>query len=104
MPSHCSLIPKGFYVKKRCLKHKIPSGLRNNGLAFPINIDSLRELEGTSLSLMALDISRGADFAPRLMLTLQITEGSMSLIRKDFMPKDLSPTLSKNDFDGCIAV
>jgi L-fuconolactonase len=33
-----------------------------------------------------------------------ITEGSMSIIRKDFMPEDLSPILSKNGFDGCIAV
>jgi L-fuconolactonase len=33
-----------------------------------------------------------------------ISEGSMSLIRRDFMPEDLSPILSKNGFDGCITV
>lgn len=33
-----------------------------------------------------------------------ITEGSMSVIRRDFMPDDLSPILSKNGIDGCIAV
>jgi L-fuconolactonase len=33
-----------------------------------------------------------------------ITEGSMSVIRRDFMPEDISPILSKNGFDGCIAV
>ncbi len=33
-----------------------------------------------------------------------IREGSMSAIRRDFMPEDLSPILSKNGFDGCIAV
>jgi L-fuconolactonase len=33
-----------------------------------------------------------------------ISEGSMSVIRRDFMPEDLSPILSKNGFDGCIAV
>lgn len=33
-----------------------------------------------------------------------ITEGSMSAIRRNFMPNDLSPILSKNGFDGCIAV
>jgi L-fuconolactonase len=33
-----------------------------------------------------------------------ITEGSMSAIRRDFLPEDLSPILSKNGFDGCIAV
>ncbi len=33
-----------------------------------------------------------------------ITEGAMSVIRRDFMPADLSPILIKNGFDGCIAV
>lgn len=33
-----------------------------------------------------------------------ITEGSMSVIRRDFMPSDLLPILLKNGFDGCIAV
>ncbi len=33
-----------------------------------------------------------------------ITEGSMSAIRRDFMPDDLAPLLSQNGFDGCIAV
>ena len=33
-----------------------------------------------------------------------ITEGAMSVIRRDFMPADLSPILKKNGFDGCIAV
>jgi L-fuconolactonase len=33
-----------------------------------------------------------------------ITEGAMSVIRRNFMPDDLSPILSKNGFDGCIAV
>jgi L-fuconolactonase len=33
-----------------------------------------------------------------------ITEGSMSAIRRDFLPDDLNPMLSKNGFDGCIAV
>ncbi len=33
-----------------------------------------------------------------------ITEGAMSVIRRDFMPADLSPILKKNRFDGCIAV
>ena len=33
-----------------------------------------------------------------------ITEGSMSAIRRDFLPEDLAPILSKNGFDGCIAV
>jgi L-fuconolactonase len=33
-----------------------------------------------------------------------ITEGTMSVIRRDFMPADLSPILIKNGFDGCIAV
>ncbi len=33
-----------------------------------------------------------------------ITEGAMSVIRRDFIPDDLSPILSKNGIDGCIAV
>ena len=33
-----------------------------------------------------------------------ITEGSMSAIRRDFLPEDGAPLLSKNGFDGCIAV
>ena len=33
-----------------------------------------------------------------------IDEGSMSAIRRDFMPIDLQPILLRNGFDGCIAV
>lgn len=33
-----------------------------------------------------------------------ITEGSMSVIRHNFLPEDVSPTLSKHGFDGCVAV
>lgn len=33
-----------------------------------------------------------------------ITEGSMSAIRRDFMPDDLAPLLTQHGFDGCIAV
>lgn len=33
-----------------------------------------------------------------------IAEGSMSAIRRDFMPIDLQPILLRNGFDGCIAV
>jgi L-fuconolactonase len=33
-----------------------------------------------------------------------ITEGSMSVIRRDFLPDDLAPILQKNSFDGCVAV
>jgi L-fuconolactonase len=33
-----------------------------------------------------------------------ITEGSMSAIRRDFLPEDLYPILSQQGFDGCIAV
>jgi L-fuconolactonase len=33
-----------------------------------------------------------------------ITEGSMSAIRRDFLPGDLAPVLQKNGIDGCIAV
>jgi L-fuconolactonase len=33
-----------------------------------------------------------------------ITEGSMSFIRRDFLPEDLAPILQKNGFDGCVAV
>jgi L-fuconolactonase len=33
-----------------------------------------------------------------------ITEGSMSAIRRDFLPDDLAPILQKNGFDGCVAV
>ncbi|MBL7816625.1 MAG: amidohydrolase family protein [Saprospiraceae bacterium] len=33
-----------------------------------------------------------------------ITEGSMSVIRRDFLPSDLSPILQQNGIDGCIAV
>ena len=33
-----------------------------------------------------------------------MTEGSMSAIRRDFMPTDLQPILKHNGFDGCIAV
>ncbi len=33
-----------------------------------------------------------------------MTEGSMSAIRRDFLPTDLLPILQKNGFDGCIAV
>jgi L-fuconolactonase len=33
-----------------------------------------------------------------------ITEGSMSVIRRDFMPSDLQPILQKNKIEGCIAV
>jgi L-fuconolactonase len=33
-----------------------------------------------------------------------ITEGSMSVIRRDFLPEDLAPILQKNGFDGCVAV
>ena len=29
---------------------------------------------------------------------------SMDVIRKDFLPKDLSPILKANNIDGCIAV
>jgi L-fuconolactonase len=33
-----------------------------------------------------------------------ITQGSMSVIRRDFLPDDLAPILQKNGFDGCVAV
>lgn len=33
-----------------------------------------------------------------------ITEGPMSVIRRDFMPSDLQPILIENGVDGCIAV
>lgn len=33
-----------------------------------------------------------------------ITEGSMSVIRRDFLPKDLQPILQQNGIDGCVAV
>jgi L-fuconolactonase len=33
-----------------------------------------------------------------------ITEGSMSVIRRNFLPEDVSHTLSKHGFEGCIAV
>ena len=33
-----------------------------------------------------------------------MTEGSMSAIRRDFLPTDLQPILQKNGYDGCIAV
>jgi L-fuconolactonase len=33
-----------------------------------------------------------------------ITEGVMSVIRRDFLPDDLQPILAQNGFDGCIAV
>jgi L-fuconolactonase len=33
-----------------------------------------------------------------------MTEGSMSVIRRDFMPSDLKPILQKNKIEGCIAV
>ncbi len=31
-------------------------------------------------------------------------DDSMQIIRKDFLPKDLKPILSKNNIDGCVAV
>ena len=33
-----------------------------------------------------------------------ITEGAMSAIRRDFLPENLAPILSKNGFSACIAV
>ena len=33
-----------------------------------------------------------------------MTEGSMSTIRRDFLPTDLQPILQTNGFDGCIAI
>lgn len=33
-----------------------------------------------------------------------ITEGSMSVIRRDFLPNDLQPILQQNGIDGCVAV
>ena len=33
-----------------------------------------------------------------------ITEGSMSVIRRDFLPTDLQPILQQNEIDGCVAV
>jgi L-fuconolactonase len=33
-----------------------------------------------------------------------MTEGAMSAIRRDFLPENLAPILTKNGFDGCIAV
>lgn len=33
-----------------------------------------------------------------------ITEGSMSVIRRDFLPKDLQPILQQNGINGCVAV
>ena len=33
-----------------------------------------------------------------------MTEGSMSAIRRDFLPTDLQPILQQNGFDGCITV
>ena len=33
-----------------------------------------------------------------------ITEGSMSVIRRDFLPTDLQPILQQKEIDGCVAV
>lgn len=33
-----------------------------------------------------------------------ITEGAMSVIRRDFLPSDLKPILTQNGIDGCISV